>query len=99
VSDSKNFIIIMAAIPVYYELSWSILSTIGLNNVLLGLLVAGITSFSPISIVPIIVSGACATANGLCYYAFYADYSQTPTLVAAAFADIMWLVSLLLPVF
>lgn len=78
--------------PIYYELSWSILSTIGMVNCILGFLVAGITSFSPISAVPIVVSAAGAAANGLCYYAFYADYSTTPTLVAAAFAEVFWLV-------
>jgi hypothetical protein len=83
----------MAAVPIYYELSWAILSTIGLYNTLVGLLVAGITSFSPISVVPIIISAAAAIANGLCYYAFYADHGSTATLVAAGFADIMWLVS------
>jgi hypothetical protein len=81
------------AVPVYFEISWSILSSIGLFNILFGLLVVGITSLSPISIVPIIVSAACAIANGLCYYAFYADYPQIPTVVAGAFADVMWLVS------
>ena len=83
------------AVPIYFELSWSILSSIGLINVLFGLLVAGITSFSPISIVPIVVSAACAVANGMCYYAFYADYPQIPVVVAGAFADIMWLVSVI----
>lgn len=83
------------AVPIYFELSWSILSSIGLINVLFGLLVAGITSFSPISLVPIIVSAACAVANGMCYYAFYADYPQIPVVVAGAFADIMWLVSVI----
>jgi hypothetical protein len=81
------------AVPVYFELSWSILSSIGLLNTLFGVLVVGITSLSPISIVPIIVSTACAIANGMCYYAFYADYPQIPTVVAGAFADFMWLVS------
>jgi hypothetical protein len=62
-------------------------------NVLFGMLVIGITSFSPIAVVPIVVSAACAVANGLCYYAFYASNPLTQTVVAAAFADIMWLVS------
>jgi hypothetical protein len=83
------------AVPVYFELSWSILSSIGLINVLFGILVAGITNLSPISMVPIVVSAAGAVANGMCYYAFYADYPQTPVVVAGAFADIMWLVSVL----
>lgn len=81
------------AVPVYFEQSWAILSSIGLVNVILGLMVAGITTLSPLSVVPIIVSAAGAIANGLCYYAFYADYPTTPTVAAAAVADIGWLVS------
>ncbi|KAJ4017611.1 hypothetical protein NW752_001516 [Fusarium irregulare] len=78
---------------VYYELSWSILSTIGIANALFGLMVAGITSFGPVSIVPIVTSAAGAIANGLCYYAFY-DPTNGPTAqaVASIFADILWLI-------
>lgn len=80
--------------PVYFELSWSILSTIGLTNTLFGILVAGITTFSPISSVPIITSLACAIANGMCYYAFYHEsYPVTNRVVASAFADMAWMVS------
>jgi hypothetical protein len=82
-----------SAVPAYYEESWAILSTIGLVNILFGFMVIGITTLSPISIVPIVVSVAGAIANGLCYYAFYADYPTTGTVVAAAFADVTWLVS------
>ncbi|KAF5966629.1 hypothetical protein FBULB1_11548 [Fusarium bulbicola] len=79
--------------PVYYELSWSILSTIGIANVLFGLVVAGITSFGPVSIVPIVTSAAGAIANGLCYYAFYEEgNSPTSKAVASVFADVLWLV-------
>ncbi|RKL17138.1 hypothetical protein BFJ68_g4645 [Fusarium oxysporum] len=79
--------------PVYYELSWSILSTIGIANVLFGLMVAGITSFGPVSIVPIVTSAAGAIANGLCYYAFYEEGTSTTTkAVASVFADVLWLV-------
>jgi hypothetical protein len=91
--QSSSFNMTSTAVPAYFELSWSILSSIGLLNVLFGLLVVGTTSLSPISIVPIVVSTACAIANGMCYYAFYADYSQNPTVVAGAVADVMWLVS------
>jgi hypothetical protein len=84
--------VLPTAVPIYYETSWSILSTIGLINVLIGFLVIGITSFSPITIVPIVVSSASAIADGLCYYAFYADYPIIPTAVAAGFADFFWLV-------
>jgi hypothetical protein len=45
-------------------------------------------------IVAITISAACAVANGLCYSAFYVkDNPKDGTLVAAAAADIMWLVS------
>ncbi|KAJ4256264.1 hypothetical protein NW762_009344 [Fusarium torreyae] len=78
---------------VYYELSWSILSTIGIANVLFGLMVAGITSFGPVSIVPIVTSAAGAIANGLCYYAFYAEgHSAHSQAIASVFSDILWLV-------
>jgi hypothetical protein len=82
----------MGDIPIYFEGSWSILSTIGLVNALLGFTVVGITGYSPIALVPIIASIAGAVANGLCFYAFYANYSTTSTLVAAIFADLGWLV-------
>jgi hypothetical protein len=80
------------AVPVYFEESWAILSSIGIVNVGFGLMVAGITSLSPIAIVPIVVSTAGAIANGLCYYAFYAKHTTTRTLVAGAVADVSWLV-------
>ena len=83
-----------ASVPVYFEQSWSILSTIGLVNVIFGLTIVGITNLSPISVVPLVCSAAGALSNGLCYYAFYAHYSKTPTLVAACFADVFWLVKL-----
>ena len=84
-------------VPVYFEESWAILSSIDLVNVLLGLMIIGITAFSPLSLVPIITSAAGSIANGLCYYAFYAHYGTTGTVVAAAVADTAWLLSLLLP--
>ncbi len=55
------------AVPVYFEESWAILSSLGLVNVLFGLMIIGITSLSPVSTVPIVVSVAGAVANGLCY--------------------------------
>ncbi|KAH8751798.1 hypothetical protein F5882DRAFT_340026 [Hyaloscypha sp. PMI_1271] len=79
-------------VPVYFEQSWAILSSIGLTNVLFGLMVVGITSLSPVSLVPIVVSVAGSVANGLCYYAFYADYPKTGTVVAAGIADMCWLI-------
>jgi len=80
-------------VPAYFEESWAILSSISLINILFGFMIIGITSLSPVSLVPIIVSAAGAIANGLCYYAFYADYPKTGTVVAAAVADVTWLVS------
>ncbi|KAH6890646.1 hypothetical protein B0T10DRAFT_486386 [Thelonectria olida] len=79
--------------PVYFELSWSILSTIGIANVLFGSLVCSITNFSQISAVPLVTSVAGAVANGLCFYAFYAEGgSLTSKAVASVFADLLWLV-------
>lgn len=80
------------AVPVYFEESWAILSSIGLVNVLLGLMVIGITTLSPLVLVPIVTSVAGSIANGLCYYAFYANYPTTGTVVAAAVADVAWLI-------
>ncbi|EPS37139.1 hypothetical protein H072_9279 [Dactylellina haptotyla CBS 200.50] len=78
--------------PVYFELSWSILSTIGLITFFIALMVAGIVRLTTISLIPIIVSAACAVSNGLCYYAFYADNPKNSRAVAAAFADIFWFI-------
>ena len=79
-------------VPVYFELSWSILSTIGLFLAIIGVWAILITRFSPLHLVPIIVSIACAIANGLCYYAFYADYPTRQQAAASVFADLFWLV-------
>ncbi|KAK1952025.1 hypothetical protein LY78DRAFT_675221 [Colletotrichum sublineola] len=79
--------------PVYFELSWSILSTIGVANVLFGLLVIGITSFSQITVVPIVSSAAGSVANGLCFYAFYdKEYSLKNKATASAFGDVFWMI-------
>ena len=88
-----------AAVPVYFEESWAILSSIGLVNVLFGLMIIGIATLSPLALVPTITSCAGAIANGLCYYAFYAHYAPTGTVVAAAVADACWLVSLMIRIF
>jgi hypothetical protein len=76
-----------SGVPIYFETSWSILSTIGL-------IVIGITELSPVTAVPIIVSTANAVADGLCNYAFYAINPPITTTVAAVFADFFWLVSI-----
>ena len=83
----------MATDPIFFELSWSILSMIGAANVVFGLLVVTATRFSPIAAVPLVTSTACAFANGLCFYAY--SLISPPVVnqaVAAAFADILWLV-------
>jgi hypothetical protein len=77
----------------YFELSWAILSTIGLANVVHGFMVIGIIGRSRIVFVPITVSAAGALANGLCYYAFYSNYALEGKLAASAFGDFFWLVS------
>ncbi|KAI9814971.1 MAG: hypothetical protein M1826_002103 [Phylliscum demangeonii] len=82
----------MAPDPVYFELSWAILSTIGLINVVIGIIVIGITSLSGLSLLPVIVSGASAIANGLCYYAFYTTHATHRRVAASAVADLCWLI-------
>ncbi|KAI9833806.1 MAG: hypothetical protein M1826_006329 [Phylliscum demangeonii] len=82
----------MAPDPVYFELSWAILSSVGLINVCIGLMVIGITSLSGLSLLPVIVSGASAIANGLCYYAFYTNHATHRRMVASAVADLCWLI-------
>ncbi|KXH48485.1 hypothetical protein CSIM01_04864 [Colletotrichum simmondsii] len=80
-------------LPVYFELSWSILSTIGAANVILGFLIVGITTFSQITAVPIVSSASGAIANGLCYYAFYDEtYSLKSKAAASIFGDIFWMI-------
>jgi hypothetical protein len=79
-------------VSAYYELSWSILSTIGLFLTIVGVWAILITRVSPLHLVPIVVSIACAVANGLCYYAFYAEHPTQQQVVASVFADIFWLI-------
>ncbi|KAI8680847.1 hypothetical protein NCS56_00491000 [Fusarium sp. Ph1] len=76
----------------YFELSWAILSTIGLANVVHGFMVVGIIGWSRIVFVPITVSAAGALANGLCYYAFYSNHALEGKLAASAFGDFFWLI-------
>ena len=88
-SDPSNT---LKPIPVYYEVSWSILSTIGIANTLFGLVIVAITSLTPVVVVPIVCSMACALANGLCYYAFYTYNPLVNRAVACVFADFFWLI-------
>jgi hypothetical protein len=78
--------------PVYFEESWAILSSIGIINVTFGLIIIGIIDISPIATIPIVVSAAGAVANGLCYYAFYANYAIANRVAAAAIGDVAWMV-------
>ncbi|KAI3576576.1 hypothetical protein IWW34DRAFT_822208 [Fusarium oxysporum f. sp. albedinis] len=77
---------------VYYESSWSILSTIGLVNFFFAWIVIGITRLSWLSAIPAIVSAAGAVANGLCYYAWYMNSGKPRTASAYAVADILWMI-------
>ncbi|KAK9790284.1 hypothetical protein AB5N19_02151 [Seiridium cardinale] len=76
----------------YFDPAWAALSTIGVANVLYGFIVMSITRFSPIILVPIVSSVACAVANGLCFYAFYNDNPIVDVAVASGFADMFWLI-------
>lgn len=78
--------------PVYFETSWSILSTLSIFNILFGIVVIRLTTISPISLVPIIISAASALANGLSYIVEYSDGSKTSISVAAVFAEFALLV-------
>jgi len=79
-------------IPLYFEGSWSILSSIGLINALFGLMIIGITGYSPIILVPIVVSVSAAIANGLCYYVLYETHGTNALVLGGVFADMFWLV-------
>ncbi len=82
------------AIPRFLKTVEGILSTIGLNNFLVGLMVAGIVGeFSILVLVAIVDSAAVCLANGLAYYAFDADFPTINKAVASVFADLAWLVS------
>ncbi|KAL4904222.1 hypothetical protein BDW74DRAFT_168621 [Aspergillus multicolor] len=77
----------------YFELSWSILSSIGLFVTLVGIWALFISRPSPLTYIPIVVSVSCAIANGACYYAFYATEHAIPNrAVASGFADFFWLI-------
>ncbi|KAH7116298.1 hypothetical protein EDB81DRAFT_916587 [Dactylonectria macrodidyma] len=80
----------MAPSP-YFELSWSILSTIGVINVLFGIVIIAIVGCTAPS-VALVVSVATAVANGLCYYCSYTDNPAINKAVASVVADLMWLV-------
>ncbi|KAM0354994.1 hypothetical protein ACHAPU_000840 [Fusarium lateritium] len=75
----------------YFEVCWSIFSTICLVNVVFGVLVCEITTFTILAAVPIFSSAAGAIANGLCYYVYYLDNPVINEVTAAVFADFFWL--------
>ncbi|KAF4959256.1 hypothetical protein FSARC_10772 [Fusarium sarcochroum] len=81
----------MAEVPVFFELSWSILCTICIGNVFLGCLVCGITSWTLLAAVPMLSSAAGAIANGLCYYVYYKKNAPMSTAIASVFSDVFWL--------
>lgn len=84
----------------YFQLALAIQSTIGLFNVILGLMVAGILGgFSATLLVPIITSAACALANGIAYIAYHGDYPVVNKAVADVIANLGWLVSATLLLF
>ncbi|KAL2863123.1 uncharacterized protein BJX67DRAFT_374789 [Aspergillus lucknowensis] len=76
----------------YFELSWSILSSIGLFVTLVAVWALFISRPSPLTYIPIIVSISCAIANGACYFAFYTDNAAPNRAAASVFADIFWLI-------
>ncbi|KAF4978177.1 hypothetical protein FZEAL_5422 [Fusarium zealandicum] len=76
----------------YFEVCWSIFSTICLVNCLFGLLVCEITSYSVLAVVPILSSAAGAIANGLCYYVYYQSHPTVNKVVGAVFSDVFWLI-------
>ncbi|OAQ61398.2 hypothetical protein VFPPC_09245 [Pochonia chlamydosporia 170] len=66
---------------------------INLRNILLALMVAGITGgFSFALLVPLIVSAAGAIGSGLNYYIYFADFPILNMAIAAPFADVAWLI-------
>ncbi|KAM0300659.1 hypothetical protein ACHAPM_005936 [Fusarium culmorum] len=75
----------------YFEVCWSIFSTICLVNVVFGVLVCEITTFTVLAAVPIFSSAAGAIANGLCYYVYYEKHPVVNEVVAAVFSDFFWL--------
>ncbi|KAL2816747.1 hypothetical protein BJX63DRAFT_419919 [Aspergillus granulosus] len=76
----------------YFELSWSILSSIGLFVTFVGIWAVFITRPSPLTYIPIVVSISCAIANGACYFAFYTDHATPNRAAASGIADIFWLI-------
>ncbi|KAL5344030.1 hypothetical protein BJX70DRAFT_393449 [Aspergillus crustosus] len=83
----------MEAAPVYFETSWAILSTIGIFLTFASASVICMTNTSALNFVPFVVSVACAFANGLVYYAYYAPTPAADNRLAASIcADLFWLI-------
>ncbi|CEL11608.1 hypothetical protein ASPCAL14709 [Aspergillus calidoustus] len=79
--------------PVFLETSWGILSTIGVFLTFASISVICMTKICTLNFVPLVVSIACALANGCCYYAYYTGGPPcTGRLVASIFADIFWMI-------
>lgn len=80
--------------PTYLATTYAILSTIGLNNVFIGLMIGGIVGECSVALlVPIITSAGCALGNGLGYYAWGSGYPVANRAVAAALSNFTWMVS------
>ncbi|KAL4868000.1 hypothetical protein BDV12DRAFT_170452 [Aspergillus spectabilis] len=79
--------------PVYFETCWGILSTIGIFLTFASASVICMTNTCALNFVPVVVSVACAFANGLVYYAYYAPgHAENQRLAASIFADLFWLI-------
>lgn len=83
-----------AVIPRFFNTPYSVLTTIGLNNVLLGFMVAGISGkFSILVLVPMVNSVAVCLVNGLWYYTYTANYAAVNQAIACSFMNLAFLVS------
>ncbi|KAF4426694.1 hsp90 co-chaperone cdc37 protein [Fusarium austroafricanum] len=79
--------------PPFMETNLGVVSVIGLNNICVGLIVAGIVGkVSFVLLVPIITSVGCTLGSGLCYYAWGSDYPVVNRAVAAVFSGVAWMI-------
>ena len=77
-------------VQIYFENSWSILSSSALLLFFAGILVILIVGATALSIVPVVCSAGATLGNGLCYYTFYSNYNWHAKMLAGIFADIGW---------
>ncbi|KAI9367639.1 hypothetical protein BJX61DRAFT_283620 [Aspergillus egyptiacus] len=78
--------------PVFFELSWGVLSTIGVFLVFASISLTLVTKPCVLNFIPLVISVACAVANGACYYAYYTNGPETGRVAASIFADIFWMI-------